>query len=143
GESSNPEWAKDELYIGGRALGLRENKRPAPPLGVSVSGSDPVVVSWLASPEGDVVSYNVYRRRTNLGESWGPVGLGLVTTAFSDPGPFPNGTVLNYQITAFDSAGSESLVSPTGKLVIGDVTPPPKPVLTVQAGDREVRLSWV
>jgi RHS repeat-associated protein len=143
GETSIPEWAKDELYLGGRSFGLRENKRPGPPVGLHVSGIDPVQVEWTTNPESDVTGYNVYRRRVNLGESWGPVALGLTATAFVDEGAFPSGTNLNYQVTAVDSAGTESLTSPIAKLIVGDVTPPSKPTLgTPVAGSGQVTLSW-
>jgi RHS repeat-associated protein len=142
GETSIPEWAKDELYIGSRSFGIRENKRPGPPVSLQIINTDPVQLSWAPNPESDVVGYNVYRRQVNLGEAWGPVALGLQSATFVEPEPFPIGTNLNYQVTAVDSAGSESIASPVARLLIGDATPPSKPTLSVTAGNGEISLSW-
>ena len=142
--SVTPEWSKDYVSLGGRTLGLKENLRPEPPMGLTATynaGTESWTVSWQANTEPDVAMYQVYRKRS--GEDSGFILLTDVSTPMCvDPDVFASGQAVEYKVTALDNAGYESAYSATIRIVNEDTAVPTAPTLTVTAGDRQLALSW-
>jgi hypothetical protein len=147
-----PEWMKHHVYLAGREVALRENRRPAPPEDLQIAttrnATDSVItLRWHDNPEEDqVTAYNVYRSTAGSPMS----SVGVVTTAcpgqpgyycFTD-GSLTTDTRFDYQITAASSNG-ESYASDTAWIQAGDTTAPAPPIcLRGTAGDAEIRLTW-
>jgi plastocyanin len=96
---------------------------PSPPTGVAATAVSPsrVDVSWVASPEPDVTTYQVYREGVLLGTVPAPA------TTFSDRTVF-GPALFNYTVRAVDTGGNASGDSdpaatttlPTGPPTFGD-----------------------
>ena len=125
-------------------LVVRDVAPPARPLQVSTRvAGDTVWVSWLPSPDPNVVSYRVWRAPTRDGP-FEPVGAPLPAAARTarDVGQ-PTGRLWWYQVTAADRAGNESDPSFLAMAELRDRTPPPAPTgLTAVADTGRIALAW-
>jgi acid phosphatase len=86
----------------------------------ATAGNAEVSLRWNEStdPDGDSVSYNVYRNGAKVGSS--------TTTSFTDTG-LTNGTTYNYQVSAVDSPGNESALSSVVSATPTSSPPPATP----------------
>ena len=113
-----------------RVVGVPEDTTPpAAPTGVSATPGDArVTLSWNASPEPDLLGYDVYRSTSQPVSTEGAPLNGatpLTTTTFTDLG-LTNGTAYHYAVVASDTSlnrsGPSSTVSATPA---GGGEPPP------------------
>lgn len=104
---------------------------PSTPVNVTATLASPtsVLVRWQASPQSDgVVSYNVFRNGTKVGES--------TTTTYTDTG-LAQQTTYMYTVSANCTAGVLSALSEetaAARVTTVDVTPPGVPVVQPPAG---------
>jgi fibronectin type 3 domain-containing protein len=137
--------------------------RPTAPEGLHSTGEvGNVLLDWEDSPESDVVTYNVYRRVIEGGNSdpyMGdfteflkdqPIGMGLKRSEFADInfagdwqiGMTPYNSVSLYRVTAVDAHGYESPVShiTVGTTITALSQPPVATNTLVQLDDIEERI---
>ena len=114
----------------------------APTNVVATPGDNQVTLSWVRSPEPDVVSYSVYRASS----PGGPYALDASVAASSYvDGNASNGTTYFYVVRAVDISAN---VSPDSNQASATPRPPdsiaPRPPtgLDASAGDRVISLSW-
>ncbi len=104
-----------------------------------------VQIQWGLSPSPDVERYNLYRNENDAPT----VSQGFLYQSFSAATiEFLDNNVeeskdYHYLLTAIDSAGNESLPTPSINFLIPDVTPPNIPTgLTASLGTEVVNLAW-
>lgn len=109
---------------------------PTAPLGLEAEAGDGVVhLSWTASEEADLDSYNLYRNTILIANS-------LAGTTFTDQ-DVENGLTYSYSLTALDTSGNESRPSRVVNSTPRDTTPPAAPNgLTAMAGNSLIVLDW-
>lgn len=108
--------------------------------GVGLAEAAPsAVLSWSANPEADLAGYKVYRGTGACGfgplqplltAAGVPVSVGKVTT-YTDANIPPFDGDLCYEITAFDTAGNESLVRSNRPIKVVNLVPPQAPRLLI------------
>jgi hypothetical protein len=122
---------------------------PKPPLKLAAVAAEVrcVPLSWEASPEDDVVRYDVYQARTSEGpfKKIGQVS-GRTTTTYIDGGANPGtledeGTYF-YRVRAVNAVTAESADSETVRALTRPVPPEVQQVTAVSARPREVPVSW-
>jgi fibronectin type 3 domain-containing protein len=122
---------------------------PAAPLKPVVVSNEVrcVPLSWEASPETDVIRYDIYQARAAEGpfQKIGEV-QGRTNTRYTDGGGNPGnledeGTYF-YRVRAANNVTSESADSETVKAITRPVPPEVQQVAAVEARPREVPLSW-
>jgi RHS repeat-associated protein len=147
-----PEWLKHHVYLAGKEVALRENRRPPSPDEVQIStirnaGDSTILLKWKAiQEEGQPATYKVYR-------STGGAAMSLLPGApaacagqpaykcFTD-GSLTSDVRFDYQVTSVNASG-ESYGSDIVWIEAGDITPPMPPrCLRATAGDQELRLTW-
>lgn len=122
---------------------------PAPPRNVVAASAEVrcVPLKWQASPEQDVVRYEVYQGRAAGGpfEKIGEV-QGRTNTQFVDgggnPGNLEDEGAYFYRVRAVNAVKSQSADSETARAVTRIVPPEVSKVTAVSARPREVPLSW-
>ncbi len=122
---------------------------PAAPTGLTVFDrglGNRLEISWISSPERDVVGYNVYRSTAPDGNFEQIVNYLINDNKISDLG-LENGTKYYYRITARDKAGNESEPSPpVSGIPTKDTTPPavPNNLIATNAGSgTSLLVSWL
>jgi len=155
-----PEWAKHHLYLGSRLIGLRENRVPGPPAGVSASGYPDgpddgwIQLSWRPPASGEDITaskYRVYRSPNVTPPTWSLLG----ETPSPDYVDFvTRGTWYKYSVTAIaeqsmagtpvelESYGSDALTVRVYIINPGQPKPNPPTALNAVPGGRSVTLSW-
>ncbi len=123
--------------------------KPAPPSGLSVvsSGVRTVSLNWGMSPEAEIEKYRIYRSLTSDGKYELIKEIrDRTVTEFSDQDKsgekIEDGKVYFYRMTALNSGGAESELSPA---VFGSTFGPPKPPLKVRAASglvKQVMVTW-
>ena len=97
------------------AITVLDRTPPSVPDSVrATSAFGEVTVAWEESPEGDLAGYNLYRSTTSFDDvsAARQVNDGLIEeTSFTDQGGTA-GTTYFYRVTAVDTTGNESTVSP-------------------------------
>jgi hypothetical protein len=89
-----------------------------------VAQADTAVLTWNANPESDLAGYKVYQG-TISGQYGPPVTLGTVTTYTMTLPQLAVDTIYFWALTAYDTAGNESVKSaPVSKLVAGVIVAP-------------------
>jgi subtilase family serine protease/flagellar hook assembly protein FlgD len=116
-----------------RSVAVGDVMPPAAPTGMTamVEGSD-VLLSWTASPEGDVTHYVVLRDGVEIATT--------LTAQYPDPS-LPNGTY-SYSVRAVDAAGNRSPASAPVLATIAMAAPPPPVLAATALGNGAVRLGW-
>lgn len=118
---STPQWARDYIYGNGGSLAMVENAEPLAPSGAYsvLSGGTTARLTWLSSPEADVVSYRLYRAATAEEE---PV---LTATATGTTVTATLTVPTYFSVMAVDAAGSESPATENFYVQPNDTTPGP------------------
>jgi fibronectin type 3 domain-containing protein len=106
---------------------IPDNTPPVAPSWLTAAQADGfrVNLNWNASPDGDVVSYILYRREGEQ-EQKGFSHRATLTgnlQFFRDEEVTP-GQTYNYQVTAVDSVGNESAPSPLATIMVRPADPP-------------------
>ena len=122
---------------------------PAPPRKPAAVANEVrcVPLTWEASPEADVIRYDIYQSRAAEGpfQKIGAV-QGRTTTQYTDgggnPGALEDEGTYYYRVRAVNNVTSESADSETAHAVTRPVPPEVQQVVTVSARPREVPLSW-
>lgn len=107
-----------------------------------------VPLTWQASPESDVIRYDIYQARAAEGPF---VKIGEVTgrtvTQYTDgggnPGSLEDEGTYFYRVRAVNGVTAESADSETVRALTRAVPPEVQQVTTVSARPREVPVSWV
>jgi len=120
---------------------------PAPPAGLTASGSDKqVTLAWVVNAENDVTGYNVYRGTASFSNPAAVTkvnGSALVTDSTYTDSTVSNRTTYHYRIAAVDDAGNESNLSEEVSVTPQDRIAPAVPTeLTASAEDENIRLTW-
>lgn len=122
---------------------------PAPPRKLEAASAEVrcVPLKWEASPEADVVRYDVYQARAAEGpfQKIGEV-KGRDKTQFTDgggnPGSLEDEGTYFYRVRAINGVTSESADSETARAVTRIVPPEVAQVVAVSARPREIPLAW-
>ena len=100
---------------------VMDDMPPAAPRGVrSVTGDGQVLIEWYPNQETDLKGYVIYRSLDELEDYTEIDTVGAIRSSYVDEG-VRNGTTYYYAVSAFDSDGNESDLSPE----IVDDTPRP------------------
>ena len=131
-------------------IGLVDNAAPNPPGQVTLAaGQSRLAVSWVASPDADVVGYRVYYRAGQSGPPWD--GTAAVEGSLS---PVWTGTTnallrglevnVSYHVAvaAFDSTGNESSATVAQPVVTKMGPPLPPAVVTLRFDAGLAELTW-
>jgi fibronectin type 3 domain-containing protein len=116
---------------------------PAPVLAVAKEGElRCVTLVWKASPEEDVVRYDIYRAAPKSGK-YAPLTQvqGRNTTTWKDE-KLADGTAYRYQIRAVNAAGVVSVAAVELPAMTRGAPPPVTGVQVVSGLPREIRLAW-
>ena len=122
---------------------------PAPPRKPAAVSNEVrcVPLTWEASPEADVVRYDIYQAGaaegpfTKIGEVQGRTTL-QYTDGGGNPGNLEDEGTYFYRLRAVNSVTSESADSETVRAVTRPVPPEVQQVVTVSARPREVPITW-
>lgn len=142
-----PEFGKHYIYLGDRLVGMRGNRRPAPPglLKATINKfAKTVTLTWSPPPPNENItytSYNVYRSLNTTPPSYSFRGS---TSSLSYTDTYTtNNVIYAYLVTPVDYEGNEGYGTGALTVVTGDITPPNPPTgLVGTAGDHGVELIW-
>ena len=106
-----------------------------------------VPLSWEASPETDVIRYEVYQARAangpfiNIGDVKGRTNTQYIDGR-TNPGTLEDEGTYFYRVRAFNDVTAESVDSETAQAITRAVPPVIQQVTAVSARPREVPISW-
>lgn len=118
---------------------------PAAPTGVrAVGGSDGITITWSASPEPDVVGYEVERASDRGYTSFGLLnGEQIVGTSWLDAVDPQIETTFGYVVYAIDRSFNRSQPSNMVLAAMPDIVPPQQPIITrLEMRGDSVELDW-
>ncbi len=115
---------------------------PAAPTGVTSSNTQTsVTVKWVASPEGDLAGYNVYRATAASGP-WTKVNASLLTSTSLTESTGTLSALNYYRVTAVDLFGNESSPAAIGAAGPDTVAPPAPTAVTSVHNSTTIILDW-
>ncbi len=116
---------------------------PLPPTElVATAGDGRVTLSWTASTDGDVASYEIYRSASSGAAGQLIQAVPSTDSAFIDT-TTTNGNRYYYRVVAVDFAGNKSGYSNESDATPADTTAPAVPAnVTATAGIQQITLSW-